>query len=59
MGGDTWPFLVGGVIFLVKSFNKRDPCLLCSSTKRVPIGERFLEGRTTTIQINRKAITGL
>jgi len=25
MGGDAWPFLVGGVICLVYSDNERDP----------------------------------
>ena len=30
MGGGAWPFLVGGVIFLVNSVNERDPRLLKS-----------------------------
>ena len=28
MGGGAWPFLVGGVIFLVNSDNERDSVLL-------------------------------
>ena len=28
MDGDVWPFLVGGVIFLVNFVNKRDLSLL-------------------------------
>ena len=30
MGGGAWPFLVGGVIFLVNSVNERDLNLLNS-----------------------------
>ena len=30
MGGDAWPFLVGGVLCLVNSVNERDLSLLNS-----------------------------
>ena len=45
MGGGAWPFLVGGVIFLVNSVNERDRCLLNSPVSEFSLTAGFLEGR--------------
>ncbi len=44
MGGGAWPFLVGGAICLVNSYNERDSSLLNSSPID-SVGVNFLEGR--------------
>lgn len=38
MGAGAWPFLVGGVICLVKSDNERDLILLNSTVNRRVVG---------------------
>ncbi len=44
MGGGAWPFLVGGAICLVNSYNERDSSLLNSSPID-SVGVNFLEGQ--------------
>jgi hypothetical protein len=44
MDGGAWPFLVGGVIFLVNSANERDPRLLNNPANVFSLALSFLEG---------------
>ena len=41
MGGGAWPFLVGGVIFLVNSVNYRDPSLINSAANGFPLEKAY------------------
>ena len=57
MGGGAWPFLVGGVIFLVNSDNERDLNLLTSLLHFME--SDFLEGLCMSSAWKFEAITGL
>jgi hypothetical protein len=58
MGGGAWPFLFGGVIFLVKYVNERDRSLL-KSYANILLAVDFLEGQLVTNKWKFAAITGL
>ena len=58
MGGGAWPFLVGGVICLVKSVNERDLSLLNSNANSL-LAAYFLEGQLVFNKWKFEAITGL
>ena len=55
-GGGAWPFLVGGVICLVKSVNERDLSLLTSNVNMIG---GYLEGLFVFNEWKFEAITGL
>ncbi len=59
MGGGAWPFLVGGVICLVNSFNERDLDLLNSFINPSGFAVDFLEGLSVCSRWKFEAITGL
>ena len=59
MGGDAWPFLVGGVICLVNSDNERDLNLL-NRNQYLRISIFLLRGTILVFNVWKfEAITGL
>ncbi len=58
MGGDAWPFLVGGAICLVNSDNERDLNLL-NRDANACIRRTFLGGLSAFSRWKLEAITGL